>query len=610
MEDLLNVLEKVTQQSDGSYMACCPAHDDNNPSLWVKEDSSKQLGYKLFCHAGCTKEEIFEALELEESSSEITDTLQWLDKYIGIRKNANQWRNYGLHIHEDEIEFSWYEESVASKFRSTQGKKFNWSMGPKPPLWPQIPESLPEEIYITEGEGDCLVLLSLGYCAFSLTGGTQTPIELSLLDVLYDRGVKKVYLCLDQDTAGIKAQKKLTELFAQTDILCVIPNMAKILCPEYGEKDLRDAWIRINDKEEFITMFQDACYSINKELGLMNFDTLLTSDHNDQPWLIENVIRENGIGFLVGPPKAYKSILSWELGLSIASGQPFMNEFKTNKTGSVIVIDKETSLKDIQFRSNSILRHKKLKKPALTYAGNGRYIVNRDTEYKGLPIYTDASRNFILNQECVNKLIQQCKHLEQAGKSVKLIILDPLLRMLPAGVDMNDAPQVNTAVIQYLSQIRKATGAAVLVIHHSGKIQREDNRHMSWYGSIMLFLSADFYMTVGNEQKGYHPVVSGTKGSGELSWQYAVNFNPFSINYKLIDGEYESVHSLRNCMTDIYKLFQNSVIVDIATLYKHAEGTHEQINKVLSNMLSDGVVKQVSEDFTLFELVVDTVKNQ
>lgn len=60
IEDILSQLDKVKKCGNG-YIACCPAHDDNRPSLSVKEDDGKIL---LYCHAGCEIEEICEALDI------------------------------------------------------------------------------------------------------------------------------------------------------------------------------------------------------------------------------------------------------------------------------------------------------------------------------------------------------------------------------------------------------------------------------------------------------------------------------------------------------------------------------------------------------------------
>ena len=62
LERFLSRLEKV-RASGGQHMACCPAHDDKNPSLRIRE---REDGVVLFtCFAGCEPQSILDAIGLE-----------------------------------------------------------------------------------------------------------------------------------------------------------------------------------------------------------------------------------------------------------------------------------------------------------------------------------------------------------------------------------------------------------------------------------------------------------------------------------------------------------------------------------------------------------------
>ena len=47
INDILARLNKVKSNGDDSWLACCPAHDDNNPSLSVAVKGGKIL---FHCH--------------------------------------------------------------------------------------------------------------------------------------------------------------------------------------------------------------------------------------------------------------------------------------------------------------------------------------------------------------------------------------------------------------------------------------------------------------------------------------------------------------------------------------------------------------------------------
>ena len=58
---MLGRLEKVTDRGGGQYSACCPAHEDKNPSLSIRETDDRLL---LHCFAGCHSTEIVAAVGL------------------------------------------------------------------------------------------------------------------------------------------------------------------------------------------------------------------------------------------------------------------------------------------------------------------------------------------------------------------------------------------------------------------------------------------------------------------------------------------------------------------------------------------------------------------
>ena len=59
LSSIASGLNKVRWRGDYKFLACCPAHDDRNPSLSVSDKSGKIL---VKCWAGCTQEEVIGAL--------------------------------------------------------------------------------------------------------------------------------------------------------------------------------------------------------------------------------------------------------------------------------------------------------------------------------------------------------------------------------------------------------------------------------------------------------------------------------------------------------------------------------------------------------------------
>ena len=63
-EKIIPLLQKVRKHGK-SYMACCPSHDDKNPSLSLTELSDGRILMK--CFAGCDVYSILSALNLSPS---------------------------------------------------------------------------------------------------------------------------------------------------------------------------------------------------------------------------------------------------------------------------------------------------------------------------------------------------------------------------------------------------------------------------------------------------------------------------------------------------------------------------------------------------------------
>ncbi len=81
--DMLERFEKV-RPVHGGWMACCPAHDDRNPSLSVTLKDDRWL---LRCHAGCAAGDVLAAVDLEwgdlfseNGKREIVETYPYVDE--------------------------------------------------------------------------------------------------------------------------------------------------------------------------------------------------------------------------------------------------------------------------------------------------------------------------------------------------------------------------------------------------------------------------------------------------------------------------------------------------------------------------------------------------
>jgi hypothetical protein len=63
LDKVLSCLERVKPAGAHKWKACCPAHNDKNPSLAISETSDGTVLLK--CWAGCTAQNIVSAIGLE-----------------------------------------------------------------------------------------------------------------------------------------------------------------------------------------------------------------------------------------------------------------------------------------------------------------------------------------------------------------------------------------------------------------------------------------------------------------------------------------------------------------------------------------------------------------
>tara|TARA_Y100000768_G_scaffold55062_1_gene36540 strand:+ start:6792 stop:7223 length:432 start_codon:yes stop_codon:yes gene_type:complete len=104
-------LKKVKQLSEDQWVCCCPAHDDSSPSFYIRRGRDRWL---VHCHAGCSYEEICEALEIK------THEMFFNKSYNGRSDTDLELERTIVFIHENSItkpSESDYERYVTAKLR-------------------------------------------------------------------------------------------------------------------------------------------------------------------------------------------------------------------------------------------------------------------------------------------------------------------------------------------------------------------------------------------------------------------------------------------------------------------------------------------------------------
>ena len=197
LNTILSKLEKVKRLSGGEYQARCPAHQDDKPSLNLKQDNNRIL---LTCQAGCKTEDILDKLGLQMS-----------DLFIDEKpsREPTSSKIVATYDYKDE------EGNILFQVVRMEGKEFRqrhknengewvWNMSGVRRVLYHLPEIIltpgNETIFLTEGEKDADALWNWGLPATTSPGGAENwkPEYAEFLKN------KKIILIPDKDPAGYR----------------------------------------------------------------------------------------------------------------------------------------------------------------------------------------------------------------------------------------------------------------------------------------------------------------------------------------------------------------------------------------------------------------------
>jgi len=157
-------------------------------------------------------------------------------------------------------------------------------------------------------------------------------------------------------------------------------------------------------------------------------------------WIVESVVPGGGLSFLFGKPGTGKSFVAFELARCVATGEPFLGQFKTT-SGPTLYFNLEMPPSQFQHRLRLLEQHHPVGEAAL-------HIVDQ-------PLHLNDPAYFA-------RFKALCESIAPA-----LVVIDPLIRALP-GVDENEATAVNQALTPACDLAREM-GFALLVVHHATK---------------------------------------------------------------------------------------------------------------------------------------------
>lgn len=189
-------------------------------------------------------------------------------------------------------------------------------------------------------------------------------------------------------------------------------------------------------------------------------------------WLVQDWLPEATIGFVIAPPGSFKTWLTFDMAVSVATGTPFLGEYPVQRTGPVLLIQQEDFHGDIAQRLAIILQSRLGLRVEATE--DDQFEVGVPPE---IPIYIHPDRNLrFADQVVMDALELRIRELRPA-----LVILDPLY----SAAMTDDYMAKSAEQMLRLKIMRDRYGCSFLVVHHTTKYADSMERSRLW-GSQFL----------------------------------------------------------------------------------------------------------------------------
>lgn len=349
LEHVLSQLKGVKEQGNG-YIACCPAHDDQNPSLSIREADGGEL--LLRCHAGCKFEDIIAALSEATTSVTSRKNEGFQNSDEAIRSRA--WRDgppttvytYRDKKGQEVVKVLRWDKPTGDKtFRPLSLQGGNWVIKAPTkhrPLYnlPKVIET--QQVFVCEGEKAADAVTTLGLAATTSMNGAKSAGKTDWLPLAN----KDIVILPDCDDAG--------EAYAESVIVLLqcLPHPPKSIrvvhLPGLADKEDAFDWIlkrepraKAKIRDELLTFVSAVAKEEARRTGavLTAFDQIQAKPID---WLWVSRIPLGAITIVAGMPGLGKSFLTCDLASRISKGQSLPDS--TSATlGSTIIASAEDS---------------------------------------------------------------------------------------------------------------------------------------------------------------------------------------------------------------------------------------------------------------------------
>jgi len=593
---ILSRLDKCRLIGPNRWQACCPAHEDRNPSLSISlGDEGKPL---LYCHAGCSFEAIMSALSFTNTAipktavstnaqngreRRIVATYDYLDEYGRLRFQKVRYEPKDFRIRRPQEESGW-----------------EWSLGDVQPVPYRLPDLLQSRrfvvVYLVEGEKDADRLASLGLIATCNFDGASKPGQKpkwrpDLYNQFFDGRV--VYILPDNDEPGqahaVYIANSLASL-AQSVKVVTLPDLrpgedvSDWLDKGHTKEELERACLLTNAWEPIGT--HDSNSITPKETGevretavkvenqimslqAISMADLLAKSFSPLIFLVHKLMALGHLVLLAGRPKSGKSWLVLQLAMCIDTGLPFLGQ--ETRQAKVLLIALEDGDRRVYQRAQ-LLKWTPSKTARVAFN-----VANFDG-----PDGTPGPG-----------LIQ----VEQAAANFDLIIIDTLIATLSGRANENDNVQMGV-IINTLARIAHETNTAIVLVHHTGKAYSEDVFN-TLRGASSIRGGYDVGLLLERNQGEKEAVLHAESRDVDVeNMTLRQSANGIGWEYVGSSIEINKIRAGRKTLNAMLELDPEGNGLTVKEIAEHREVTEVAIYKQLNRLEADGYVTKLEQPST------------
>lgn len=472
-EEVAQRLQKPRRAGSG-WSACCPAHDDKNPSLSISDGDK---GVIVCCHAGCSQDAVITALRAKDiditkkgNGTNGVHAPEFNAAILAAAKKLPLDFLQSCHVHDEggRVAFEYVTpdgERHRTKYRAALSGNRGFSMSKGEGLIPyglwRLEQMLANDgrVVLCEGETDSLTLWHHGFTALGIPGSTQWRDEWAS----YLPTDAKIFVVVEPDDGGkaFEASFRRSKLaprisFIHMDEPFKDPNVLHCEWPE--------AFV-----EKFEELMQDAEPAVEPPKAPMQWGKLAALIPPERVWAIDHWFGMGHVTLLAGAGGLGKTSIAQALGSCVALGRDYLDNVP--KPRRILMWACEDDEEELWRRQIAIAAA--LNIPLADFADVFQ-LMSYDGEDVELCHLHDGRISF---SPMLKTLTEQIGDYKAEG-----VILDNIARLY--GANENDRHQV-TGFVSMLTKAAKPTKAGVMLLGHPAKGPgSEYSGSTAWEGAV------------------------------------------------------------------------------------------------------------------------------